>query len=128
MMIEFSKGCYSFLLDFSLYVRRINTARPTQSNPYITEAISYLEENYYRNLSLDEIAEHAGLSKEYLWTLFKKTMQQTVMHVLTTIRISHAHIFLMQYPQCRDLLIKPVVFTHMACYYVNIKEASYRES
>lgn len=58
-----------------------------------------MEQHYDRDLSLDELAELVGLSKEYLCTLFKKTMKQTIMQYLLTIRISQARTLLIRFPE-----------------------------
>jgi len=65
----------------------------------ITAVIFYMEQHYGRDISLDELAELVGLSKEYLCTLFKKTMKQTVMQYLLTIRISQARTLLIRFPE-----------------------------
>lgn len=96
---ELSKGCYNLLLDLAPCISRINTTALTQENELILELISYMEENYARDLSLTELAGHINLSKEYMCTLFKQNMQQTVMHYLLGIRITRARILLLQYPE-----------------------------
>lgn len=102
---EFSKECYSFLIDLSSCINRIDTAVPTQENEIVRDIINYLEENYSSAISLDDLAEHVQLSKEYMCTLFKRTMQQTIIHYLTGLRIAHARIFLREYPEKKVLEI-----------------------
>lgn len=96
---EYSKECYSFLLDLSPCIRYIHTSALAQDNPFVQKIITYMEEHYAGSITLNDLAEHVQLSKEYMCTLFKQTMQQTIMHYLTTIRISHARIFLLQFPE-----------------------------
>lgn len=96
---EFSKTCYSFLLDLSFCIRRINTSVPIQENRVVNEIISYLEDNYESPITLYDLADHTQLSKEYLCTVFKKKMKQTIMQFLLIIRISRARVFLLQYPE-----------------------------
>ena len=45
------------------------------------------------------MAEYVGLSKEYMCSLFKSAMQQTIMHYLLELRIAQARILLIQYPE-----------------------------
>ena len=87
---EYSKACYAFLLDLSSCITRINPSSYVDADDLITTVIFYMEQHYGRDISLDELAGVVGLSKEYLCTLFKKTMKQTVMQYLLTIRISQA--------------------------------------
>ena len=65
--------------------------------------ISYIEEHYAEDLSLDELAAHAGLSREYLCALFKQTMQQTLSHFILGIRISRARALLLTHPDMKIL-------------------------
>lgn len=102
---ELSKECYSFLLDLSGCIHRIHTAVPASENETIRQIAAYLEEHYERAISLDDLAEQVQLSKEYMCTLFKRTMKQTIIQHLTCIRINHARILLGQYPEKRVLEI-----------------------
>lgn len=102
---DLSKECYSFLLDLSSCVRRVNASVPARENTLVQKIIDYIEEHYQNPVSLDDLAEHVQLSKEYMCTLFKQSMQQTIMHYLLTVRISRARIFLIQYPEKKVLEI-----------------------
>lgn len=102
---EYSKECYAFLLDLSPCITRINPSSYVDADDLITKLILYLEHHYDRDISLDELAELVGLSKEYMCSLFKKTMKQTIMHYLLTIRISHARTLLIRFPEKKVLEI-----------------------
>lgn len=102
---ELSKECYNFLIDLAYCIERIHITAPEEENEITGKIISYLEENYYRTISLNDLADHMQLTKEYLCTIFKASMQTTIMHFLLTLRISHARIFLLQYPEKRILEI-----------------------
>ncbi|KAI4445870.1 HTH-type transcriptional activator RhaR [Eubacterium plexicaudatum ASF492] len=91
------------LLDLSSCIKHINTTVPVQENLLVQQIISYLEENYAKPISLDDLARHIQLSKEYTCTLFKQCMQQSIMHYLQSVRISRARIFLLQYPEKKVL-------------------------
>lgn len=99
----YSKVCYSLLLDLSSCIKHINTSVPVQENRLVQQIIAYLEENYAKPVSLDDIARYVKLSKEYMCTLFKQCMQQSIMHYLQFVRISRARIFLLQYPEKKVL-------------------------
>lgn len=103
--IAFSKACYCFLADLSSCIKRINAAAPVQENAVIRKIADYLEEHYADSISLDDLAGYVQLSKEYMCTLFKQAMQQTIMHRLLEIRISRARVYLLQYPEKRVLEI-----------------------
>lgn len=102
---EYSKECYAFLLDLSPCITRINPSSHVDADDLTTELILYMEHHYDRDISLDELADLVNLSKEYMCTLFKKTMKQTVMHYLLTIRISRAREYLIRFPDKKVLEI-----------------------
>lgn len=56
----------------------------------IDASICYLKENYASKLNLEEISQHAFLSKSYFSTLFKKATGMSVFEYLQNIRIQKA--------------------------------------
>ena len=94
-----SKALYSMLLDLSWNVQYITANLPAFQNESLQLVIQYIEEHYAEPLSLDDLAILVDLRKEYLCTLFKKHMGQTVFHFIWSIRIAHARIYLKQYPE-----------------------------
>ena len=65
---------------------------------FLNEKQSWLEENYARPISLDELAKAVNLTKDYMCALFKKITGETIIQCLTSIRIGHARQLLIQYP------------------------------
>jgi AraC-like DNA-binding protein len=94
-----SKAFYSMLLDLSLNVQYLTTDLPAIQNDSLQSVIRYIEEHFFEPISLDDLAQLVNLRKEYLCTLFKKHMGQTIFHFLKSIRIAHARIYLNQYPE-----------------------------
>lgn len=132
--IAFSKVCYSFLADLSSCIKQINAAVPVQENAVIRKITDYLEENYPRSILLDDLASHVQLSKEYMCSLFKQAMQQTIMHYLLAIRISRARVYLLQYPEKKVLEIaqmcgfkSPSYFGEVFKKEVGVTPESYRD-
>ncbi len=60
----------------------------------ILEIKRYIEENYYKNISLNEVADMFFISANYLSERFKREVGCTFMDYLTRIRIEHAKILL----------------------------------
>ncbi|MFW5996257.1 MAG: response regulator transcription factor [Halanaerobiaceae bacterium] len=60
------------------------------NNPQLARAKKYIEKNYHRNISLDDIAEHAAISPNYLSKLFKEKMEINIVDYLTNVRIDQA--------------------------------------
>ena len=54
----------------------------------------YIEANLHRNLSLDEVASEACLSKFHFMRLFKQAFGQTVHQFITARRLSRARLLL----------------------------------
>ena len=57
---------------------------------YIKKALLYLNENYNKNISLDEVAGQIGISPFYLSRLFKQEKDLTFVELLTDLRIRRA--------------------------------------
>ncbi len=69
----------------------------TESRKYcelVENGIDFLEKNYNRNLSLEEICEHLSVSKNYFCYLFKRDTGVSLWAFLTKIRIVRARAFL----------------------------------
>lgn len=96
--LTYSKECYSFLVDIAEQITPAHTDIHVEDNSMIRFVISYLEENFSRDFSIDEVALAAGRSKEYLCTIFKKATGKTIIRQLTEIRILHAKALLLQDP------------------------------
>ncbi len=94
----FSKELYSLLVDVSLIMNRVETGPAEETGDVIMRIIDYMELNYRKDISLDDIADHIGLSKEHICRLFKRNMNETVIEDLTKIRIFHAARMLLQEP------------------------------
>lgn len=98
-LTEYSKECYNFLIDISLSAKKINPFAPRSGSKLLQKIIDYLETHYSQDLSLDDLADHLQLSKGYLCVFFKENMQQTIGHYLLSVRIHHAQVLLIQYPE-----------------------------
>lgn len=75
---------------FSVYSPPGSLASTDHSNDILRKIISYINENYKEKISLNEIAEMTGFSREYLCRFFKKHMGISLMKYLNEVRISHA--------------------------------------
>lgn len=70
--IHYAKEYFSFLVDIAGQITPVRTETYAKSNGIVSAVITYLENNFSRDFSLDEIAADLNRSKEYLYTLFKK--------------------------------------------------------
>ena len=80
---------------FSVYSLPGTTAGTSQSNDTLREIITYVNEHYTKKLSLEEVANQVGFSREYFCRFFKQHMGITFLRYLNEVRISHAGRLLM---------------------------------
>lgn len=64
--------------------------------PYIRQVLGYIHENYREAIGAEDIAEHLGLSADYLTRLFKKTTGVSPVEYLRNYRVGKAIGFLQQ--------------------------------
>lgn len=57
---------------------------------YARKAINYIEENYKKEITLDDISSYIGLTPTYFSNYFKKATNCTFMHFLQGIRLENA--------------------------------------
>lgn len=76
------------LLLFFNEIAKSATAVKQGAVSFLKKAFVYLKNNLNKKITLAQIAEAAGLSKEYLATQFKKMTGKTVFETLTSMRIS----------------------------------------
>ena len=70
---------------------------PAEEKNYLVElAKEYVEEHYYENLMLADVAQKVGISAGYLSTLFQKQLSKGFIDYLNEIRIEHACTYLQQ--------------------------------
>lgn len=63
---------------------------PKQRNDLVAGIVRYLEENYQRDLSLADISSAMHISKNYLSSLFRSSMNVALWDYLTMLRLNHA--------------------------------------
>ena len=73
----------------------VNTAKMMLTPP-IVEAISYIEKCYFQNPSLEETAAVAGFSPAYFSRLFHTQMGKSYSEYLSSVKLHHASILLVQ--------------------------------
>lgn len=74
----------------SLIDTGIPTVRLRENNPYINQALTYIQQHFMEPLTVTTIANHIGLNRSYLTTLFKQTTGTTPASYITTVRITYA--------------------------------------
>ena len=73
------------------------TIESTEEKNYLVElAREYVEEHYYENLMLADVAQKVGISSGYLSTLFQRQLSKGFVDYLNEVRIEHACSYLLQ--------------------------------
>lgn len=67
-----------------------------EKNHLVELAREYVEEHYYENLMLSDVAQKVGISAGYLSTLFQRKMSKGFVDYLNEIRVEHACTYLRQ--------------------------------
>ena len=86
----------TFSLLFSLtgilmnQFRVSNTGHAAVSSTHITSIMDYIEKNYRKELSLDQVADYFHLNYAYLSALFRKATGLTFLKFYNNVRLSHA--------------------------------------
>jgi len=60
------------------------------TNMYVTKAVEYIQNNYYNDIHVADIASYVSLNRSYLTTIFTSSLGQSPQQYLTTFRITRA--------------------------------------
>lgn len=102
------------LKNFVVPKKNIICFNDARKQDKVKDIINFLTANYRDSLTLDEVADHFGLSKAYLDRLFKIEVQTSLIHYLQLIRLQHAY----------DLLVNtdlPVTVIADQCGFANVR-------
>ncbi len=97
MQCEDSEILKQWLIEkVSLACRNISTIKQGQSRSVVEVAKSYIEENYSRDLSLDDVSRKVDISPYYFSRIFKEQVGKNFIDYLTDLRIEKAKKLLKQ--------------------------------
>ena len=95
---------YSFLFSFRLMVL---SAKKYGSKDGVIQSIEYMRENISNTISLEELAEIAGLSVSHYCAMFRQKTMQTPMQLYTSMKVQRA----CQLLQNRNQTIKAISYS-----------------
>lgn len=72
----------------------VSISKEQSSYERIRESIEYINHNYFKSLTLEEIASKSNMSKNYFCKVFKEVMQMTTIQYIDLIRINKATLLL----------------------------------
>ena len=88
----------------------------------LRKIISYVNEHYTEKLSLEEVANQVGFSREYFCRFFKQHMGITFLRYLNEVRISHAGRILMNTDKSISEVMQESGFTNQTIFNRLFKE------
>ena len=109
--------------------------RPENEYVYrIHKVQDYIEKNYDKNLSTEELADIAGFSKYHFNRIFKSVLQESLSHYVNRLRLEHAE-FMLTYREdmnITDIALElgytdSAVFSRAFRNYYGMSPASYRK-
>jgi two-component system, response regulator YesN len=83
-MFSWLKHQMEMIIDWFLYIRQ------DKKHDAVEKACSYIERNFSRDLTLQEVAEYVGMNPTYFSLLFKEEMKISYIKYLTKLRIERA--------------------------------------
>lgn len=72
-----------------LSVRMINSDEFIKSN-YVLSAIEFIQNNFFNDIKVSDVASYVGISRNYLFSLFKAAMGHSPKEYITHFRLSRA--------------------------------------
>lgn len=76
------------------FIEQMNQYVQNNAKLLTNQAVSYIQQNYHKKISLRDVAENLNLSKHYLCSIFKKETGDNVSHYINSLRIEKAKMLL----------------------------------
>lgn len=83
-----------FLILSNVFYGLYNEEKNSNESRILTETCKYIQENFYRDISVKELADHVSFSTSYFFKIFKKAANTTPAEYLISVRLSHAKLLL----------------------------------
>jgi len=118
---------------FSCLEQQMSTEKKKLNTDSVAKTLQFIEDNYHRDISLFDLADHLGLSKNYMSTLFKNSIGSNFKDYLNSLRYRRAHEILQHKP---DAKIKDVaeqvgcsanILTRLFVRYAGMLPSEYQE-
>ena len=87
---DIEKLCYKLQEVVEVFTENMFNYIPSKNNEIIRRAISYIAQNYSRNLTLEEVAGHVHLNPTYFSTLFKQSSGSSFKEYLNIVRVEES--------------------------------------
>lgn len=92
--LAYNACAYEFLYDLSLEIPVPVTRTVLQPEDYAEMVVQYVEQNFDRPITVQEIADRLALDRSYVHKVFKKKMNMSVKDYILSLRLANACSFL----------------------------------
>lgn len=82
---------YLLITRFSYMMYKDDLPEPTRNQQRMQEIVSYIDEHYKEPISLEQIADHFGLNREYFSRMFRKNIGIPFTQHVNHVRLSHIY-------------------------------------
>lgn len=83
-----------YLLCSKLMKYNTNIKPLSRKEHYVNQAVSLIENSYFKDISVQNIADAVGLDRTYLYRIFKEINGITIQEYITNLRLKRARYFL----------------------------------
>ncbi|MBR6680313.1 MAG: AraC family transcriptional regulator [Clostridia bacterium] len=90
---KYLEGCFHILMSFHIKAYNERTMSATQKSltkEHVAEAVKYINANYCRRLTVEEVAAECFVSAHYLSNIFKREMGFSPQNYIVGVRIKRA--------------------------------------
>ena len=85
-----------FLILSDVFHAMYSNTDHTRESRVLTETSKYVQENFHRNISIEELAANVSFSPSYFCKLFKKAANTTPAEYVISVRLSNAKLLLLE--------------------------------
>ncbi|ACL75353.1 AraC family transcriptional regulator [Ruminiclostridium cellulolyticum] len=97
-MLEASGVLYNFLANINKLIEEVNSEGDTQLIKKLNSIIGFIKNNFKKDITLEELATHAGISSSYLCRIFKKEYGISPFTYILRCRVNAAKEELINFP------------------------------
>ena len=95
---------YDYLVEFYRLANNKSTAEESESNQTMITAVNYIDSHIKEEITLDQLSQATGVTKQHLCKLFKRNFQTTPIEYITKIKLHHSKHLLLT----TDLTVKVI--------------------
>lgn len=74
----------------SLYKNSMVNSNDMKDNGYLVKAIEFIQNNYHNYMRVTDVSDHLGITRNYLFTIFKNSIGHSPLEYITYFKLSKA--------------------------------------